>query len=152
MQYQGQIKCWLCINKTLPMRAFVNNLSNMFSVWLKRMRNMIERYFIHMSYWLNVFDHPVHVLVYEELKKNTLWELYKVSKFLDYPITFETLWCIKHKSDKQTLFLRQKPKWLRPEHLFTYSSKEKLNGYLRKLRDGSGQVHGLYNNLDSYIV
>ena len=125
---------------------------HIFSAWFKRMNPLIVRYFSHMSYWLTQFDHPVHVLVYEELQKNTLLELYKVSKFLNYPVTFETLWCIKHNNDTQILFLRQKPDWLKAENLFTQSMKEKLNGRLMLLRDGPGQVHGIYDYLDSYVL
>lgn len=122
------------------------------SAWEKKVSSATQRYKLHMTSWLETFQFPVHVLVYEELQKNTLWELYKVSKFINVPVTFKTFWCIIQKTKEQTKFLRQKPDWLKADILFTDSMKKKMNFYLRAFMNGPGKKHHFEHSLESYIL
>ena len=107
-------------------------------------------YFAHVNYWLTKFTNPVHVLVYEKMQKDTLWELYKISKFINTPVTFETLWCIQSKKASQTTYLRKKPSWLSANNLYTNDKKTVLNSVLQRLIPIVGGRNYLSETLLSY--
>jgi len=107
-------------------------------------------YFAHVNYWLTKFTNPVHVLVYEKLQKDTLWELYKISKFINTPVTFETLWCIQSKKASQTTYLRKKPSWLSAKNMYTNDKKTVLNAVLQRLISSVGVRYTISETLVSY--
>lgn len=105
-----------------------------------------------MNFWLNTFEYPVHVVVYEDLQKNTIWELYKISKFVNFPVTFQILWCIKRKREEAKAFLREKPKWVTAKNLYSSDLKEELNGVIRQLITDAGDKQNLTEILSSYLM
>lgn len=105
--------------------------------------SLSTRYYRHVVAWLETFQFPVYVLIYEELEKNLLWELYKVSKFIDVPVTFETMWCIKQRSEEQKVYKREKPEWLKPELLYSAEMKDVLNNYIDDIIQGAAKKHGV---------
>lgn len=105
-----------------------------------------------MHYWLESYPLPVHVLVFEELQTNTLWELYRVARFIEFPVNFKTMWCIKQGQNSQEKYKRKKPDWMKPSNVYNPEMKRKLNKYLRLLQKGVGKRHGISNILKSYMT
>jgi len=92
------------------------------------------------------------VLVSEELLRNTLWELYKVSNFLNLPVSLERMWCVKYHHELQNTFLRQKPEWLNPTNLFDPSMKQRMNSKLMELANDTDIKYDISHALRSYIL
>lgn len=102
-----------------------------------------------MTYWLTKFPHPIYLLIYERLEKNLLWELYKVAQFIDFPVTFETMWCIKQRTDTQATYKRQKPDWLKPEVLYNSKMKKEINKRIDQIMNGTGKMYHIQEYLQS---
>lgn len=66
-----------------------------FSEWHGAVRQKTEQWKYHVSWWLSSYKHPVHVIVYENLVRSPMWEMYNVIKFLDYPVTLRSLICLR---------------------------------------------------------
>jgi len=92
-------------------------------------------------------------VVAEELQKNTLWELYKVSKFVNFPVTFKRMWCVQYNDKLQRSFLREKPEWMKPEILYSDVSKQNMNRALEELiHDTTLQKYNMRRILESYML
>ena len=123
-----------------------------FPDWHDKANHAIGRFTNHLRKWLGEFEHPVHVLVAEELQKNTLWELYKVSKFINFPVTFKRMWCVKWNQRIQTAYLRKKPEWLQPQNVFSVESQRLINTKLRDLIKDTSIKYNVTSALQSYII
>lgn len=54
-----------------------------------------KQWMLHVSWWLSNYKGPVHVVLYERLVESPIWEIYKISRFLEYPVTLEALACLR---------------------------------------------------------
>ena len=61
--------------------------------WKNKVRKEAREWRIHITQWLNYKQAPVHIVGYENLKKNTYTELKKMLDFMGHPYTEEDLSC-----------------------------------------------------------
>ena len=77
-------------------------------------------------YWMATCKKPVHVIAYESLQTNTILEMYKVMKFLNYDISLKTLFCLVHKPQDK-YHRRTKPNWMAKSKLFGVKAINHIN-------------------------
>ena len=130
----------------------ISNCAVFISEWSKHKKYSFYHFVGHLKSWLVNFENPVHVLVSEELLKNTLWELYKLSNFLNFPVSLERLWCVKYNDESQKAYLRQKPEWLNPKNLFDPPMKQIINNKLMELANNTTLNYNISHALRSYVL
>ena len=61
--------------------------------WKNKVRKETRDWKIHILQWLNYRQVPMHIVGYENLKKNTYTELKKILDFLEYPYAEDDILC-----------------------------------------------------------
>ncbi|XP_067950990.1 serine/arginine repetitive matrix protein 5-like isoform X2 [Watersipora subatra] len=70
----------------------------------------LQRWLQHTDYWLNKYDGPLHILIYNVVKKNTTREIEKMQRFFGYKfdgVNFRRHCCVMADSTNPSL-IRQK--------------------------------------------
>lgn len=114
---------------------------------------MIEsgRWAATIMYWLLAFDKPVHVLVYEELKTNTMLEAYRMMKFVNVTVTLQSLYCMQ--LNPQEKYLRRgQPVWMTSNLLFNNTKKLYVNSIIESVRDSVSKSWNLHDVFEKYIL
>lgn len=97
-----------------------------------RFVNRESDYWMNMViYWRETFRQPVYVLVYEQVQKYTMTEMYLLTKFLDLTVPFNALYCLS--SGSVGNFHRQKPDWMTADQLFDTAHRKIVNEKILKL-------------------
>ncbi|XP_045205801.2 WSCD family member GA21586-like isoform X2 [Mercenaria mercenaria] len=105
----------------------------------------------HMSlYWLERFDRPAYVLVYEKERKNTLTEMYHLTKYLNIAVPFNSLYCLS--SNKTGNYHRVKPKWMTIEKLYDKTLRKMVNTVVEDVSAKVGLRKNITDLLQSYLL
>ncbi|XP_045206996.1 WSC domain-containing protein 1-like [Mercenaria mercenaria] len=129
---------------TAPTRVFRNRVWNEF---LKYYVNIWEKMAL---YWLDEFDRPVHVLLYERVKENTISEVYNLTKFLNINVPFNSLYCLS--SNTTGNYHRVKPKWMTIENLYNKEMRKMVNTVIKNVNAKVGLRRNLTDVLHSYLL
>ncbi|XP_045205635.2 WSCD family member CG9164-like [Mercenaria mercenaria] len=101
-------------------------------------------------YWLEKYGRPVHVLVYERLRENTLSEMYNLTKFLNIDVPFNSLYCLS--SNTTGKYHRVKPKWMTKEKLYNKVLSKKVNTIIENVNAKVGSRMNITDILHSYLL
>ncbi|XP_045208456.2 WSC domain-containing protein 1-like [Mercenaria mercenaria] len=127
-----------------PSRVFKNGK------WNKYLKYRANTWGHKAAFWLAKFDRPVHVLVYERLKENTVSEVYNLMKFLNISVTFNSLYCLS--SNTTGNYHRVKPKWMTIEKLYSKKMRKMVNTVIKDVNAKVGLRRNVTDVLNSYLL
>lgn len=101
-------------------------------------------------YWLGIYAKPTHVLVYEDVRKDPLTEMYTLVTFLGINIDFQSLYCLS--ICKNSTYHRQKPTWMNVDQLFDDSMRTIVNTNIHRLIGSNVVTKNIVDVLHSYVL
>lgn len=111
-------------------------------------RQKTQQWMHHVSWWLTSFNKPVYVLVFEKLVLSPETEVYKLFKFLDYPVTLRDMVCLR--DNKDSPFDTDKSYWMTHDNLFMPATTSIIKDAVARLQPLFQEYNIDDNILQSY--
>ncbi|XP_060575744.1 sialate:O-sulfotransferase 1-like [Ruditapes philippinarum] len=99
-------------------------------------------------YWIQNKNIPAYVLVYEKLFENTILETSHLMTFLNFSVTYNSLYCLS--SNENRRFKRIIPKWLTNDYIYNNKLRRIVNKVIDMVEITIGTKRKLTDVLNSY--